>query len=113
MSANLVFGIIAGLVAIGLIIWVVVIVVRARQVTGASEDRLNARLYAAMNNLPPNEASIPKPLPPKNGAPAAGSASSSPVETKESRLAGLTDLHDRGLISDDELAAARAKILAE
>jgi hypothetical protein len=33
--------------------------------------------------------------------------------TKEARLTELAELHSKSLISDDELAAARAKILAE
>jgi hypothetical protein len=33
--------------------------------------------------------------------------------TKAERLAELADLHAKGSITDDELAAARAKILAE
>ena len=34
-------------------------------------------------------------------------------QTKAERLAELADLHAKGSITDDELATARAKILAE
>lgn len=113
MSGDVIFGVVFGLVAVGLIVWVVVIVLRARSVTGASDERLNSRLYAALNNLPQDDASIPKKLPPAPGKAPVDPADAAPSGPKEARLAELSDLHARGLISDDELAAARAKILAE
>ena len=38
-------------------------------------------------------------------------APSVPTQTLEQRLSELSDLHTRGVISDEELAAARAKAL--
>lgn len=38
-------------------------------------------------------------------------ATAAPEKSKEERLSEVMDLHERGLISDDELAAARAKII--
>jgi hypothetical protein len=35
-----------------------------------------------------------------------------PAKTIEERLAELIDLHERGVISDEELAAGRAKVIA-
>jgi hypothetical protein len=35
-----------------------------------------------------------------------------PAKSTEERLAELEDLHQRGIISDEELSAARAKVIA-
>jgi hypothetical protein len=42
----------------------------------------------------------------------AGSQALSPGRSAEDRLAELADLHERGVITDDELAAARLKVIS-
>ena len=119
MSANILFGIIFGVIAVGLIVWVVVIVRRARNITKASDSTLNARLYAAVNEQvkhdsvtgPTATKSTPAILTPVDSTTDPSDAKA--TGPKEARLAELADLHERGLISDDELAAARSKILSE
>lgn len=126
MAANILFGVIFGVVALGLIVWVIVIVRRARTITEASDSRLSARLYAAANEPTEPDAirgAVPEPV--EGAATKSTPAILTPVDSttnpadvkatgpKEARLAELADLHERGLITDDELAAARSKILAE
>lgn len=56
------------------------------------------------------------PPPPPPGAPTAGQGPTGPMvpaRTVEERLADLDDLHERGVISDDEHRDARARILSE
>jgi Short C-terminal domain len=123
MSTNLIFAIVFGVVVIALVVWIVTIYRRAKQVSDASDARLNARLYAAAAELPTSSGDQALATPPRAvvapvpdsvaPVPAPESADAAPTGPKEQRLAELGDLHQRGLISDDELAAARAKILAD
>jgi hypothetical protein len=112
MTTDEIFLLVFGLVAAALIIWVIVIVRRAQGITNASESRLNTRLYAAVNDSTLTD--VPAaPIAPAPIASAAAPKGTAPSGSKETRLAELSDLHDRGLIDENELAAARAKILAE
>jgi hypothetical protein len=126
MSVNLIFAIVFGVIVVALVVWIAVIYSRAKQVSDASDARLNARLYAAAATLPSESASdedtrtpadsqppLSKPAAPVVRYPMPGSPDAAPSGPKDARLAELGDLHERGLISDGELAAARAKILAE
>jgi hypothetical protein len=122
MSANLIFAVVFGVIVVALVIWIAAIYRRAKQVSNASDARLNARLYAAAAELPTasdrdvGSDAAAQFAPSKSAAvghPLPGSPDAAPSGPKVSRLAELVDLHERGLISDDELAAARASILAE
>jgi Short C-terminal domain len=120
MTANIIFAVVFGIIVVSLVVWVVTIFRRANRVTSASDARLTARLYAAASELPttPAEGSAesgavagPPELPLQN--PLLNPLDAPPSGPKEKRLAELAGLHDRGLISDEELTAARSKILAE
>jgi hypothetical protein len=119
-TSDILFVVIFVVVIVGLVVWIASISRRARQASAASDDRVAMQLKAAMADLPPT-----KPF--TDETPAERSANiiadgtdaslvpedASPAALKETRLAELADLRTRGLISDDELATARAKILAE
>jgi hypothetical protein len=122
-TANLVFIVGAVVVLGGLGTWITIFLRNASRIARASDGRLVTDLAAlsapptgsspqvpasstgssiAWDNLPWSEPqTAPKPV----VAPAAGSA--------EGKLAELNDLHARGLITDEELATARAKVLAD
>jgi hypothetical protein len=118
--SDILFVVIFIAVIVGLVIWIAGISRRAKQASAASDDRVAQQLQAALADLPKA-----KPLadetPAERGAnliadgadPALVPEDASPAALKETRLDELADLHTRGLISDDELAAARANILAE
>jgi hypothetical protein len=106
MSAgDIIFIVVTAAVVVGLIVWVVVISARANRQSAASDARLAVELQALA-------ADPPAPAPPSLEVPADG-AQQTADSSKEDRLSELANLHSRGLISDDELATARAKILAE
>ena len=113
MSVNIIFGVVFGVIVLGLVIWIVTIYRRAKGVSDASDARLNARLYAAAAELPEVPQGPPTQAPTVAPNPQLATVDAGPSGPKESRLAELADLRSRGLISDEELAAARAKILAE
>jgi hypothetical protein len=106
-AANIIF--IVGLVVVigGLVIWIATISARARRMSAVSDARLDAQLQNIADN-PSIALSPPREAPTAQSASAAGS-----VKTKDERLAELAELHAKGSITDAELAAARAKILAE
>jgi hypothetical protein len=58
-----------------------------------AEEQLEAQLYQNLRAGPPVTATTPE-------------------KSKEERLSEVMDLHERGLISDAELADARAKIIS-
>jgi hypothetical protein len=107
-------------VIVGLVVWIASISRRAKQASAASDDRVAMQLRAAMTDLPPTK-SFADETPAERNAniiadgtdPALDPEDASPTALKATRLSELADLHTRGLISDDELASARAKILAE
>jgi sensor histidine kinase regulating citrate/malate metabolism len=119
MNANILFVVVVIVVAAALVIWIATISSRAKRMSSASDARLVSQLQDVANNPPAT-----KPFADETSAerseqviamaqddddtPAAVVAS-----TKAERLTELADLHSKGTITDDELAAARAKILAE
>jgi Short C-terminal domain len=57
----------------------------------------------------PAQAPAEQPQPPTDQAPPA--AAPSPQETQASQLENLAQLHTQGVLSDEEFAAAKAKVL--
>ena len=104
-TGDIIFIVAIAAIVAALIIWIVVISARAKRMSAASDARLAVELEGLA-------ADPPAPAPPGLTSPA-----DSPQQTadgsKEDRLTELATLRGRGLISDDELATARAKILAE
>lgn len=120
MPLNVLFTVIFVVVIIGLVGWIVMVSVRARRANAASDARLAAQLQMIAAE-PPKAKSFADETPAEKSAAVVAAAEdptlvpedASPANLKASRLAELGDLHDKGLISDEELATARAKILAE
>jgi hypothetical protein len=106
-TADIVFIVVVVVVVAVLVIWIAGISARAKRMSAASDARLAMELEGLAANPP--AAVEPGPKPPSLENPAGPAVPSS----KEVRLQELTGLHASGVISDDELAAARAKILAE
>lgn len=120
MLGNVIFVVVLVVIVVGLVIWIASISRRAKAASAASDARLAVQLQEAAKDLPATkpfsdetpaerseaviEAGTDPSLVPEDATPAA---------TKETRLSELAELHGKGLISDDELTAARAKILAE
>jgi uncharacterized membrane protein len=102
-----------------LVIWIASIARRARRVSDASDARLAAQLAEIAQN-PPATKAFEDETPAERSEQVVAMArddDATPSDvvnsTKAERLAELADLRVRGSITDDELAAARAKILAE
>ena len=102
-----------------LVIWVALIARRARRASEASDARLAAQLAEIAKN-PPAAKAFEDETPAERSEQVIAMArddDATPAEvvnsTKAERLTELSDLHAKGNITDDELAAARAKILAE
>jgi hypothetical protein len=119
-TSDIIFIVVFILVVAGLVLWIASISRRARQASAASDQRVAAQLQASMADLPKTKPFADETPAERNaniiadgGDPALVPEAASPAALKETRLAELGDLHSRGLISDDELATARAKILAE
>ena len=104
-ASDITFIVVSVAVVAGLVIWIAVISARANRMSRASDRRLDTELQGLAANPPAPEP--PSLTPPVEAAPPEVPSS------KEVRLQELTGLHAGGLISDDELATARAKILAE
>ena len=118
-TGNILFVVVLIAVVAGLLIWIATISARAKRMSAASDARLAAQLQSIANNPP-----VTKPFEQETPAerseqviamaqdddetPAAVGAT-----TKAERLVELSELHAKGAITDDELATARAKILAE
>jgi hypothetical protein len=113
-TINVLFVVVAVLVVAGLVTWVVLVVRRASSNTRTGDARLAAELQSAVRN-PPVAGPTPTVVAPDAApvSPATGASDASPVDDIEARLARLAGLHARGVITDRELAEARAKILAE
>jgi hypothetical protein len=106
MSTGDIIFIVAIIAAVAaLVIWIAIISARAKRLSAASDARLATELHVLAANPP---AAAPPSLVTPTVHPYAVDDS-----TKEERLSELADLRARSLISDDELATARAKILAE
>ena len=103
---DIIFIVVIVAVVAALVIWIATISARAKRMSTASDARLATELHALAENPPP-------------ATPMSEDGDSDPAEqvtvgpSKEVRLTELAALHSKSLISDDELAAARAKILAE
>jgi sensor histidine kinase regulating citrate/malate metabolism len=118
-SANLLFLVVLIVVVVGLIIWIVSISARAKRASAASDARLVAQLGEIAKN-PPAAKAFEDETPAQRSEQVIAMArddDATPAvvvnSTKEERLAELADLRAKGSITDDELATARAKILAE
>ncbi len=119
MSGNVLFAVVLIVVVIGLVIWIASISSRAKRMSAASDERLAAQLRDIAAN-PPATKPFDEETPAERSQAvieAATDDDETPAQiaakTKAERLTELSDLHAKGAISDDELAAARAKILAE
>ena len=118
-TANTLYIVGLVVVIIAIVIWISTISRRAKRMSDASDARLAAQLADIANNAPTTK-SFDQETPAERSEQVIAMAQDddeTPAQiatsTKESRLAELADLHAKGSISDDELAAARAKILAE
>lgn len=116
-TGDILFIVVIIAIVAALIIWIVTISARAKRMSTASDAFLAAQLEELAANPPAatiglqayGERSERVATAAGNGASPRTGASS----TKETRLTELAELHSKALISDDELATARAKILAE
>ena len=120
MLVNVIFVVVVIVVVVGLVIWIAIVSRRAKANAAASDARLAVQLQAAAQDLPATKAFADETPAERSAAvveagtdPDLVPEDATPPATKATRLAELADLHTKGLISDDELAAARAKILAE
>jgi hypothetical protein len=92
--------VIVALVGVGTSIWRYSVLRSGGLNPFVAKEQLEARLNQSLTTPPsPPPTLIPPPPPP-------------PATSIEQRLAELGDLHARGVITDDELAAGRAKIIA-
>jgi uncharacterized membrane protein len=103
-----------------LVIWIASIARRARRVSDASDARLAAQLADIAKNPPATPKPFDQETPAERSEQVIAMAEpddETPAQiassTKAERLAELADLRAKGSITDDELAAARAKILSE
>jgi cytoskeletal protein RodZ len=119
MTGNVLFVVVLIVIVIALVIWIATISSRAKRMSAASDARLATQLQEIANNPPPTkpfDAETPAERSEQVIAMARDDDASPEAitsSTKEERLAELGELHTKGTITDDELAAARAKILAE
>jgi len=119
MGGNLLFVVVLIVVVVGLVIWIASISARAKRMSAASDARIAAQLADFAAN-PPASKPFDEETPAERSEAVIAAASDedeTPAQivsrTKAERLSELAQLHDKGAISDAELAAARAKILAE
>jgi cytoskeletal protein RodZ len=119
MTSDVLFVVVLIIVVVGIVIWIAAVSSRAKRISAASDARLAAQLQDIANN-PPATKPFDQETPAERSEQVIEMAhddDEAPAEivasTKAERLTELADLHSRGAITDDELAAARAKILAE
>jgi hypothetical protein len=105
-TSDIIFIVVVVAVVAALVIWIATISVRAKRMSTAADARLATELQALAENPPPVT-----PMSEISASDRAGQVTAQP--SKEVRLTELAELHSKSLISDDELADARAKILAE
>jgi hypothetical protein len=123
-TENAIFIVGSVIIVAGLVIWVAILVRRASRVSRASDIRLATDIASLA--APDKDANSQVPASPTGSSiawdtlpwdqpqsPAPTPLAELPANSLEGRLAELSDLHARGLITDDELATARAKVLAE
>lgn len=119
MTGDVLFVVVLIVAVAALVIWIATVSARAKRISAASDARLAAQLQDIANN-PPAARAFADETPAERSeqviAMARDDDAIPPViisSTKEERLTELSALHAKGSITDDELAAARAKILAE
>lgn len=117
--SNILFLLVLIIMVAALVIWIATITARAKRMSAASDARLAWQLQDIADN-PPTAKPLAHKSPADDPEPVVAmapddSASAGPAadRTKEDRLTEIDALRATGAISDDELAAARAKILAE
>jgi uncharacterized membrane protein len=118
-TANILYVVALVVVIVVIVIWIASISRRAKRMSDASDARLASALADIANN-PPATKPFTQETPAERSEQVVAMAEDddeTPAQitssTKESRLAELAELHAKGSISDEELATARAKILAE
>jgi FtsZ-interacting cell division protein ZipA len=105
-TSDIIFIVVIVAVVAALVIWIATISARAKRMSAFSDARLATELQELAENPPE--------VTPMDQVRASERVAQVTVgPSKEVRLSELADLHSKSLISDDELAAARAKILAE
>jgi len=115
-TSDIVFIVVVIAIIVALIIWIATIFARAKRMSGASDALLAVQLEELAANPPTTTSNGPQ-VSGERSEPVMTAGENSlkagAASTKEGRLTELSELHAGGLISDDELATARAKILAE
>ncbi|HEY1529901.1 MAG TPA: SHOCT domain-containing protein [Galbitalea sp.] len=118
-TANIVFLIVLVLVVVAIVVWIATVASRAKRMSAASDARLASALADIASN-PPVAKPFDEESPAERSAQVIAMAQDDdeiPAQvaqkSKEERLTELSALHAKGAISDDELSAARAKILSE
>lgn len=102
------FGVVLTVVIVSIVVGLIVRAVNAAKVIQAGRNPLTLQTDIELQLL------ASKALAPDDTAPAQPERTGpGGLTATESKLLTLHDLHSRNLISDEELAAARAKILAE
>jgi hypothetical protein len=96
----IVIFVVALAVGVGVAIWKAVVLRRGGLNPLVAEEQLAARLNKSLRTGPLAAATV-------------SDKSAGPEKSKEERLSEVMDLHERGLISDTELAEARAKIISD
>jgi hypothetical protein len=118
-TGNILFVVVLIVVVAALVIWIATISARAKRMSAASDARLAAQLQSIASN-PPVAKPFEQETPAERSEQVIAMAhdddetpAAIAVSTKAERLVELSELHAKGAITDGELAAARAKILAE
>jgi cytoskeletal protein RodZ len=120
MTLNVLITVIFVIVVVAIVVWIVTVSLRARRASEASDARLASQLQMIADN-PPAAKPFASETPAERSEAVVAAAEdptlvpedATPASLKAERLAELGELHAKGLISDEELATARAKILAE
>jgi uncharacterized membrane protein len=119
MTGDILFVVILVVIVVALVVWIATISARAKRIAAASDARLAAQLQDIANN-PPAVKPFAQETPSERSEQVIAMARDDDAtpetvvsSTKEERLTELSALHAKGSITDEELATARAKILAE
>ncbi|MCU1471262.1 MAG: hypothetical protein JWQ39_2411 [Glaciihabitans sp.] len=103
---NTLFAVVATIIVVGIVASITIAIIRANRVVQAGRNPVTLQTDLELKLL---DSAMLAPAGPGESAAADTTAA---IESIETRLQKLDDLHARKLISDAELAAARAKILA-
>jgi hypothetical protein len=109
---NAIFGVIATIVVIGIVVTIIVAIVNAKKVVDSGHNPLTLQTELELKVLD-SAALAPSTTPDASTAGSSAAPPAADAESIEDRLHKLDDLHARKLITDEELAAARAKVLAQ